>query len=92
MTTARNTTPAHIWETLMRLHNCNKSQLADRLGVTRQTLARWIADTEAGQPPGKTASQRAAQLMQATLQAARSDVHAQWLINWDAIATIGGKK
>lgn len=92
MTAPRDSTPAHIWDTLQRLHLCNKTQLAARLGVTRQTLARWIADTEAGQSPGKAASERAAQLLQATLRAAHSDVHAQWQINWDAIATIGGKR
>lgn len=92
MTGTRDTTPAHIWDTLLRLHLCNKTQLAARLGVTRQTLGRWIAATEAGHPPGKAASERAAQLLQATLRAAHSDVHAQWAINWDAIATIGGRR
>lgn len=53
MTAPRDSTPAHIWDTLQRLHLCNKTQLAARLGVTRQTLARWIADTEAGQSPAK---------------------------------------
>jgi len=85
--TARNTTPANVWDALRRLHNCNKTQLAARLGVTQRTLARW----EAGEA-GTDAHRRAADLLQATLRAAEADAHAQWRINWNAIDKIGGRR
>jgi transcriptional regulator with XRE-family HTH domain len=83
----KNTTPANIWDTLRRLHNCNKAELAARLGVTPRTLRRW----EEGEA-GKEAHQRASALLLASLRAAESDVHAQWAINWDRIADIGGRR
>lgn len=86
--TDRNTTPANIWEVLRRLHQCNKAQLAARLGVTARTLRRW----EEGEA-GADAYRRAADLLQATLRAAGdADTLAQWRINWDAIERIAGKK
>jgi len=88
----KNAPPRHIWEALLRLRACNKMQLAEALGVNRHTLTRWIQATEAGGSAGKSANESAAQLMQATLHSAGADVHAQWRINWDAIATIGGKR
>lgn len=92
MTKVKNAAPAHIWETLQRLLNCNKMQLAQRLGIHPETLRRWIIEEEAGRSPGKDAEARAAQLLQATLEQAGSAIHAQWRINWSAISTIGGKK
>ena len=88
MTSQRNTPPATPWEALRRLLNCNKSQLAERLGVTTRTLHRW----EKGEA-GADAFSRASQLMIATLRAAdQADTLAQWRINFDAIDTIGGRK
>lgn len=84
---ARNTTPANVWDALRRLLNCNKTQLAERLGVTARTLHRW----ENGEA-GADAHRRAADLMQATLRAADCDMHAQWRLNWDAIDSIGGRR
>jgi transcriptional regulator with XRE-family HTH domain len=73
MTTTRNTPPANIWETLRRLLNCNKTQLAERLDVTPRTLHRW----EAG-AAGDDAERRAGQLLREILQSAGCDRHAQW--------------
>lgn len=87
----KNTTPANIWDTLRRLLNCNRSELAERLGVTPRTLRRWEDDDATGSA-GKTAHERAAMLLQSTLRAANCDQHAQWAINWDAIYSIGGKR
>jgi transposase len=91
--TARNTPPANIWQTLRRVLNCNKQELAAHLGVNRHTLTRWEAATEAeGDSAGKAANEAAARLLQETLRAANSDVHAQWALNWSAIRSIAGKK
>lgn len=91
MTAPRNTAPKGVWETLRRLLQCNKQQLAERLGVSDTTLRAWERADETGSA-GKTAHERAALLMQATLRAAGADMHAQLNINWQAIATIGGRK
>jgi len=89
----RNSTPRHIWDVLLRLRNANKTQLAASLGVSRQTLSRWIALTEAGEQPGATASRHAADLLQATLRAANdADVYAIPQINWNAVHKIGGRR
>lgn len=91
--TDRNTTPATEWQALRRLLNCNKQQLAQRLGVSARTLRNWEAASDAGHEPGKDASQKASLLLITTLRAARhADVLAQWVINWDAISTVGGRK
>ena len=37
----RNTMPKDVFDVLKRLFNCNWEQLADRLGVSKQTLWRW---------------------------------------------------
>lgn len=92
MTSPQNRAPAHIWDTLQRLLNCNKTQLATRLDVSTQTLRRWTDLTEAGTSPGKDAEARAAELLQTTLRQAHSDVHAQWRLNWQAIHSIAGRK
>lgn len=84
--TERNTTPANIWDALRRLHNCNRQQLAARLGVSRATLHRW--ETEGA---GQAGSEKAARLMQATLRAADAD-WAPLPIDWAATATIGGRR
>lgn len=89
--TARNGPPRHVWDALLRLRACNKQQLAAALGINRHTLARWIADTEAGQSPGANAERRASDLMLATLRAGNADMHAQWSVNWPAIARVGGR-
>lgn len=92
--TARNTPPANIWQTLRRLLNCNKQELAARLGVTARTLRNWEAATETeGDSAGKAANAAAASLLQETLRAANnSDVHAQWALNCKAVHSIAGKR
>ena len=85
---SRNTTPASPWEALRRLLNCNKAQLAERLGASPRTLRRW----EEGEA-GADAMRRASALLIATLRAAdHSDALAQWVINFDAIHTVGGRR
>lgn len=84
--TERNTTPENVFEVLKRLHNCNWSQLAERLGVTPKTLKVWRT-----QGAGAKGSEKMQLLMEATLRAANSD----WLLlqtNWANEATIGRKK
>lgn len=66
----RNTTPANIWEVLRRLLDCNKQQLAERLGITRQTLRIWEDMTGNGEPITDNARRAAAELLTATLRAA----------------------
>jgi len=91
--TTKNHAPAHIWEALRRLRSCNKQQLAAALGVSRHTLSRWEAATEAGDSPGTAAYAKASALLIATLRAANdADTLAQWQINWTAIDTVGGKR
>lgn len=68
--TERNTTPGNIWEALRRLLQCNKQQLASRLGVSRQTLRIWEDMTGAGEPISDNARRAAAELLTATLRAA----------------------
>jgi DNA-binding XRE family transcriptional regulator len=67
-TTRRNAPPANLLEALRRLLDCNRNELAARLGVSRQTLHRW----ERGQIPGPGRA-RVAELMRATLAAAQAD-------------------
>ena len=67
-TTRRNAPPANVLEALRRLLDCNRQELAARLGVSRYTLHRW----ERGQIPGP-ARARVAELMRATLAAAQAD-------------------
>lgn len=70
MSAARNTTPANIWEVLRRLLNCNKRQLGERLGVTRQTLHQWETQTEKGEQISDKGREAATDLLTATLRAA----------------------
>lgn len=63
MTETRNQPPQNEWQALRRLFNCNKSQLAERLGVTRQTLRIWEAATERGDPPTEQANRAAKRLL-----------------------------
>ena len=82
----RNTPPTDAFEVLKRLHNCNWSQLAERLGVTPQTLRQWRAGDG-----GKNAAMRMQHLMEASLRAADAD----WLLlqtNWQNVRTIRGKR
>lgn len=72
--TGRNRPPATVWEALRRLLNCNKAQLAARLGVHPRTLRRW-EDEDAG----RDGIDRASQLLIASLRAAGgADALAQW--------------
>ena len=66
----KNTTPATVWEALRRLLNCNKQQLAARLGVTRQTLRIWEEMTGDDEPLSDNARRAAAELLTATLRTA----------------------
>lgn len=85
--TDRNTTPANVWIALRRLLNCNKTQLAERLGVNPRTLHRW----EHGEDSAD-AHRKAAQLMQSTLRAANADAHAQGRMDFDALEKIDGRR
>lgn len=67
---SRNTTPANIWEVLRRLLDCNKRQLAERLGVTRQTLHQWETPTEKGEKLSDKGREAVTDLLTATLRAA----------------------
>jgi len=88
MTGNRNTTPADIWDVLRRLHLCNRQQLAARLGVTARTLRRW----EQGEA-GATAYRAAADLLQASLRAAKdADTLAQWRIDLDQLRDVAGRE
>jgi len=87
----RNTPPANIWQTLRRLLNCNKAQLADRLGVTARTLRTWESETEASGTAGTNGDRRAADLLQTILRIAHSDIHAQWSVRFNEIDTKGGR-
>ena len=65
-----NRSPKDIWETLRRLLDCNKEQLAARLGVTPKTLRGWENLTAKGEPITDNARRAAAELLTATLRAA----------------------
>jgi len=93
LSSAKNAPPKNIFEALRRIRACNKQQLAAALGVSRHTLTRWEQLAELGEPLSKTAAQSCSALLIATLRAAdHADVMAQWSIDWDAIATIGGRR
>ena len=68
--TSKNTPPANVWEALRRLLNCNKQQLAARMGITRQTLRIWEDMTRNGEPIEGNARRAAHELLTATLRAA----------------------
>jgi len=66
----KDSTPATVWEALRRLLQCNKQQLAARLGVSRQTLREWENLTGNGDQIEGNARRAAAELLTATLRAA----------------------
>lgn len=72
MNREKNSNPAHVWDALSRLLNCNRTQLAERLGVSRRTLQLWIAATKRGDDPGKNATLRADELLRSTVLIARA--------------------
>ena len=72
MTAEKNTKPVDIWDALTRLHNCNRTQLAERLGVSRRTVHLWIAATERGEDPGRNAILRAEDLLRRTIENIRA--------------------
>jgi len=83
---SRNTIPKDHFDVLKRLLDCNWQDLAERLGVTPQTLKNWRDNGT-----GTNGAMRCQDLMTATLRASGSD----WLLlqtNWPAIKTIAGKK
>ena len=86
MSAPRNTPPADAYDVLRRLYACNWNQLAERLGVSPQTLREWRKEGH-----GKNGAMRLQNLMETGLRAS----HSEWLLlqtNWDAIATIRGKR
>lgn len=89
--TASNATPTNVFAALRRLLNCNKAQLAARLGVSARTLRRWEELDAAGEHPGTDAAARLAQVMQATLRAANADVYAL-PIDFTRIDRIAGRR
>lgn len=80
------------WDLLKKMRKCNWQTLAKDLGVSPQTLKSWRDLGEQGYSAGKNADLRAHQLFHATL----AQHNCEWIslhnINWDAIATIGGRK
>lgn len=66
----KNTTPATIWQALRRLLNCNRTQLAARLGITPRTLHNWEHSTDEGEQLTDRARDAAAELLTASLRAA----------------------
>lgn len=86
--TDRNSMPANQYDLLRRALKCNKSQLAERLGVTPQTLRVW--EREGG---GKTAAMRVADLWRVILRQSNTEwLEVSQIINFDAIHSIGGKR
>ena len=67
MSARRNAPPLNEWELLRRLYNCNKKDLAERLGVSAMTLRRYEAATEAGEALNSTARGRVRELLRAAL-------------------------
>ena len=87
----RNTPPRDVWEALLRLRRCNKTQLAEALEVSPRTLRRWMQLTEAGEQPGAAASQAAGRLMFDTLHQAGAATYGL-PIAWERITRIGGRR
>lgn len=72
-----NEPPWDVWHTLRRLLDCNRTQLATRLGVSPRTLRRW----EGSFPLPPDAAARASDLLQWTLNRANSYDLAQSRLN-----------
>jgi hypothetical protein len=67
-----NRPPADPWEALLRLYDCNRSELAARLGVTARTLRRWQDADAEGSGAGLDAHNRAADLLKIALHQAQA--------------------
>lgn len=86
--TERNTYPVNQYDLLRRALNCNKTQLAQHLGVTPITLRRW--ETDGG---GANAASRVAQLWQTILRNSGTEwLEVSNVINFSNIRTINGKR
>lgn len=72
MSANRNTPALNEWELLRRLYQCNKSQLAKRMGVSPQTLRRFEAATAQGEPLNNHARRAVAELLRAALRIANN--------------------
>ena len=84
----RNTFPTNQYDLLRRALQCNKSQLAEHLGVTPKTLRTW--ETEGG---GANAAARVAQLWGVILNRSQTEwLEVSQVINFGAVRSIGGKR
>jgi len=72
MSARHNAPPPNEWELLRRLYDCNKKELAERLGIAPMTLRRYEAATEAGEPLNKTARSLVGELLRAGLRIANN--------------------
>ena len=86
--TKRNTFPANQFDLLRRALNCNKSQLAEHLGITPQTLRIWERDG-----PGTNGTMRVADLWRVILRNSGTEwLEVSQIIDFRNIRTIGGKR
>ena len=72
MSTRHNAPPTNEWELLRRLYDCNKKELAERLGITAPTLRSYEAATKAGEPLSKAARSLVGELLRAGLRIANN--------------------
>ena len=84
----RTTFPADQYELLRRCLACNKTQLAEHLGVSPGTLRNW--ETTGG---GKNAAARVANLWRIILRQSGTEwLEVSQIIDFRNIRTIGGKR
>ena len=72
MSARHNAPPTNEWDLLRRLYDCNKKELAERLGITPPTLRRYEAATEAGEPLNQAARSKVGELLRAGLRIANN--------------------
>ncbi len=79
--------PVDQYDWLRRLHICNWTELAKRLGVTPATLKRWRSGEH-----GANCVKRCQDLMMETLRGADDCVWLLLPVSWENVATIGGRR
>jgi len=84
----RNTFPTDQYDLLRRALQCNKTQLAEHLGVAPKTLRAWEA--EGG---GANAARRVSDLWRVILRNSGTEwLEVSQVINWSNVRSIGGKR